>query len=318
MSCQNATGPVNIIPTKATCFNKCRLGYNFTKTGVNTSHKSDYISIEPSDKNSPNVIYSSANTSACRNGGEGNFAVEEIRIVHPSIHTYGKREQHADAELIIHLNNISGGRNLIICIAITNKNGSQPGASEQLRQIINYVSRMGNSKNEGGTVQGLNFDLNAFIPKRKGFYAYTANLPYPPCSKCVDYVVYDLNDAAISLDIESLKIIKALVAVTYANIQPMSRKIGYAYNKRGAQHGLGSSNNAIWIDCQPTGANGKILVDENKQGVLTNDSFRMFSGLSDDQRTTLGFFGAATVLLFSYYAWMSIPSMILGPPKTKK
>ena len=317
MTCQNATGPVNIIPTNATCFNKCRLGYNFTKTGVNTSHQSDYISIEPSDKNSPNVIYSSANTSSCKNGGEGNYAVEEIRVVYPSVHTYGKKGIHANAELIIHLNNVSGGRNLIICIAITNKNGSQPGASDQLNQIIAYLSKMGNSSGEGGTVQGLNFDLNAFMPRGKGFYAYTATLPYQPCTKCVDYIVYDVNDAAISLDNSTLSQIKDLIGVTYANIQPMSRQIGYAYNKKGAQYGLGNSN-AIWIDCQPTGANGKILVDENKQGVLTNDSFRMFSGLNDDQRQTLGFLGAAAVLLFGYYAWISVPSMLLGPPKKTK
>ena len=169
LTCPNATGPVNIIPTPNHCFNKCRLNYKFAKTGVNTSHQSDYISIVPNDSNTPTVVYSSANTSSCRNGGEGNYGVEDIKIHHPSLHTYGKKQVHAMAELVIHLNNISGGANLIICIAITNKNGSQPHASEQLTQIIEYLTKMGNSTGEGGTVQGLNFDLNSFIPKKKDF-----------------------------------------------------------------------------------------------------------------------------------------------------
>ena len=58
-----------------------------------------------------------------------------------------------------------------------------------------------------------------------------------------------------------------------------------------------------------------ILVDENKQGVLSNDSFRMFSGLNDKERKTLSFLLASEALIFGYYAWMNIPKMILGPPK---
>jgi carbonic anhydrase len=308
MTCQNATGPVNIVPTKNTCFNKCRFGYNFTKTGVNTSHKSDYISIVPNDRNTPNVTYSSSNTGSCRNGGEGNYAVDDIRIHHPSLHTYGKKQVHAMGELVIHLNNVSGGRNLIICIAITNKNGSQPLASEQLTQIVEYLSKMGNSSGEGGTVQGLNFDMNSFIPT-KGFYAYTASLPTPPCTKCTDYIVYDLHDAAISLDNSVLRQIKNLIAVTYTQVQPITRKIGYAYNKRGAQHG--AITDAIWIDCQPTGADGKTLIEENKQGVLTNDSFRMFNNMSDDQRTTLIAVGVAALFTLRFYVFKGLPKRIL-------
>jgi carbonic anhydrase len=319
MSCPKATGPVNIIPTQTSCFNKCRFSYNFTKTGVNTSHKSDYISIEPSDKNSPNVIYSSANTPTCMNGGEGNYAVEEIRIYHPSIHRYGKKKVRADAELIIHLNNVSGGKNLIVCIPITNKNGSQPGASDQLKQIINYLSRMGNSTGEGGTVQGLNFDLNTFIPQKKGFYAYTASLPYPPCSKCIDYIVYDVNDAAISLDNSTLSKVKSLIAASYIPVQANSQKLGYAYNKRGAQYGLGN-NDAIWIDCQPTGSNGQILMDENKEGILSNNSFSMFSGMSHDKYekwkhivVVLSLVLAAVLVLVIFI--YVIPGMIFGTGK---
>jgi len=316
MSCPNATGPVNIIPTSTNCFNKCRFSYNFTKTGVNTSHNDNYISIEPSDKNSPNVIYSSASTSSCKNGGEGNYAVEELRIYHPSLHTYGKKKTRAAAELIIHLSNVSGGKNLIVCIAITNKNGSQPKASSQLNDIVSYLARMGNSTGEGGTVQGLNFDLNSFIPQKKGFYAYTASLPYPPCTKCIDYIVYDVHDAAISLDNSILSKITSLITPLYTPEQIMVPKLGYAYNKKGAQHGLGN-NDAIWIDCKPTGSDGQILMDENKEGVLSNNSFSMFAGMNQKKYESwkyivisllLVFLAVIVLLIFMYV----IPRMIFG------
>ncbi len=320
MTCQNATGPVNIIPTSTNCFNKCRFSYNFTKTGVNTSHKNNYILIEPSDKNSPNVIYSSASTSSCKNGGEGNYAVEEIRIYHSSIHTYGKKKTRANAELIIHLSNISGGKNLIICIPITNKNGSQPEASNQLNEIVSYLARMGNSTGEGGTVQGLNFDLNSFIPQKKGFYAYTASLPYPPCTKCIDYIVYDVNDAAISLDNSTLSKIKELIVATVIPEQLTIPKLGYAYNKKGAQYGLGN-NNAIWIDCQPTGSDGQVLSDENKEGILSNNSFSMFAGMNHEKYENWKYIAVVLCLvLLAVLALVSfiyiIPGMILKSKTT--
>lgn len=316
--CPNATGPVNIIPTPNHCFNKCRLNYKFAKTGVNTSHHSDYISIVPNDSNTPTVVYSSANTSSCRNGGESNYGVEDMRIHHPSLHTYGKKQIHAAAELIIRLNNITGGRNLIICIPITNKNGSQPHASEQLTQIVDFLSKMGNSTGENGTVQGLYLDINAFIPKKKGFYAYTATLPTPPCTKCIDYVVYDIHDAAISLDHNILRKIKKLIAITYTKTLPITKKIGYSYNKKGAEFGIGK-NDAIWIDCQPTGNAGNLLVEETKEGILTNNTFRMFNNMSDQQINALISFWVIIAIIpiaaYAFNKFKNIPKKYLGPDK---
>ena len=119
MSCTNTTGPVDIVhPDHITpCYEKCKLLYNFKLSGIAATNKNNYLSIEPSDKTSTSVIYSSSDVGNCNNGGTGNYGVEEIRIFHPSLHTY--QGSKAEGEVIIYLNNMSGGRNLIICIPIT-------------------------------------------------------------------------------------------------------------------------------------------------------------------------------------------------------
>jgi len=279
MSCPNATGPVNIIHTETSCFNKCRLRYNFQKTGVTATHQNNYISIEPNNKNTPNVVYSSANTPVCRNGGEGNFAVEDIRIYQPSLHTYGKKETHADGEVIIHLNNLSGGRNLVICIAITRNNGTQNSASRQVASIISYLQKMGNSVGEGGTVQGLNFDLNDFMPKGKGFYTYIASMPYTPCLKCVDFVVYDINDAALSLGEGVIADLVKLINKSTIPVKKITDGLGYAYNQTGAE--VNTSNDEIYIDCQPTGDSGSTMINENKEDIIDNNPFRTITHWRD-------------------------------------
>ena len=224
MSCenQNATGPVNIMPTTVPSNEKSKLTYNFKKDGVSAINKGNYLLIQPSDKSTTSATYVSSDVGSCNNGGKGDYAVDEIRIFNRSLHTYNYKQ--AAGELIISLNNIGGGRNLIISIPITTKNGTQPKATEQLTTIIKRIQMIGNSAGEGGTIQGLNFDLNKFIPMKKPFYSYTATLPYQPCTACTDYIVYDITNACIYLDHDTLNNL-------YTNIAPIANNYS-TYNKR--------------------------------------------------------------------------------------
>lgn len=283
MSC-TATGPINIVHTDKRCTNKCLLNYHFKKTQVTAKNKGRYVSIELLNKDNITAEYSSTNTPLCKNGGYSELNVKELRIYSPSIHTYGKDKKNTDAELIIILNNTSGARNLVICIPISTVNGTLPIASNNLTDIIKYLSQMGNNVDEGGTVKGLNFDLNKFIPQ-KGFYSYAASLPWEPCQKCTDYIVYDKKDALIHLSNQTISLLNNIIKTNHnidtVNIDPL--KIGYSYNKKGATRGFGSNDDEIYIDCQPTGSSGEILVDEDKNNILSNNEFGMFSGISQDK-----------------------------------
>ena len=286
MNC-TPTGPINIEhlgkDKMNNCFKKCHLQYDFKKTEVRGSNKGEYISIKLSN-NDISVRFSSTNTPLCQNGGESSLVVQEIRIYRGSLHTYTSKRVKANAELIILLSNSTGGKNAVICIPISTVNGTLPNATEQLTNIIRYISRVGNNQGEGGTVRGLNFNLNNFIPKNKGFYHYVASLPWDPCDKCTDYIVYNLSDASINLDNMTMGILNRIISenqIVNIGADEDTNKLGYSYNKRGAIYGFGNNDN-IWISCHPTGHDGEILVDESKGGVLSNNSFGMFSGMDQD------------------------------------
>lgn len=299
MSCTKLTGPVNIIHTNNNCYHKCKFLYNFKLTSISVMNKQNYLSIEPSNKTYTSVTYNSSDTGTCNNGGSGKYIVDELKIFHPSLHSYNNKK--ANAELIIHLNNESGGRNLIICIPITTNNGTQPKASSQLETIINYTSKIGNKSDEGGSVQGLNFNLNNFIPKNKGFYAYTATYPYLPCVNCVDYVVYDMNDVAISLSNSTIDKLTSIISEMPSVIKSITPSLGYSYNKKGASQNDKETGDSeeIYIDCQPTGTSGEILINESKNSILNNNPFAMLSGLNQDTYNKLKTTGLAiSITLF--------------------
>ena len=283
MSC-NATGPINLEHTDNKCFNKCRFSYDFKNTTITAKNMGEYILIKLADSDTVTAQYSSANTRTCRNGGNSRLSVEELRIYAPSLHTYGSNRERADAELFILLNNTSGGRHVVVSIPISTQNGTLPNASSAVTDIISFLGKMGNSEGEGGDVKGLNFNLNEFIPPNVGFYSYVGSSPWDPCEKCTDYIVYDKKDAVISLNNLNMSVLGRLIEDQSNKIAIQddidTNKLGHAYNKRGAIRGLGTSDNKIWINCYPTGSDGKMLVDESKRNVLSNNSFGMYSGIS--------------------------------------
>ncbi len=326
MNC-TPTGPINIQHLEKdkmnNCFKKCHLQYDFKKTEVKGSNKGDYISIKLADNNI-GVRFSSTNTPLCQNGGESSLVVQEIRIYRDSLHTYTNEQVKTNAELIILLSNTTGGKNAVICIPISTKNGTLPLASDQLTNIIRYISKVGNQQGEGGLVRGLNFRLNSFIPKNTGFYNYVASLPWDPCDKCTDYIVYSITDASIHLDHPIMAILNSIInknnIVNVGNVADTS-KLGYSYNEKGAIFGFGNNDN-IWISCHPTGQDGEILMDESKSAVLSNNSFGMFSGISQDNYekwrdmliVTLVVLGVIALLLFFIYM---LPGIWDGGAKTQ-
>lgn len=270
MSCNNPTGPIDIQKYKNTynCVEKCNLTYQYNISSVIAKNRKFYISLKTN--NTKYVVnYSTADMkeSKCSNSG-GEFALIETKIYYPSLHTYnGKR---APGEIIIYHENLDGGNDLIICIPISINQGNLPNAASQLTSILNYLKSLGINNGEGGNVQGLNFNLNQFIPKNKGFYGYTATLPYVPCTNCIDYVVYDLNEVSVGLSEDSFNTLKSLIEEKKTLMQKFSDNLGYKYNKIGAISKKKGEDDNIYIDCQPTGSNGEILIEEKKNTLLSS------------------------------------------------
>ena len=274
MSCDNSTGPINITNKNTKPCNKtCHLKYKYNITPVIATNKAYYLSLQVNNANAIEVIYSTAGSYGNCNSTGGDYTTSEIRIYHPSLHAYNGA--YADAELIIYHKNLIGGTDLIICIPIAINPGTQPSATKQLTQIIEYMTNAGNKSGEGGNIPGLNFNLNDFIPKKKGFYSYTASLPYLPCTNCIEYIVYDLNTASISLTNDVFNKLKTIIKAKKSKIQKLTDDLGYSYNKRGAVYGESKPKDDIWIDCKPTGESGEILIEEKKNLIGSEKEFSL-------------------------------------------
>ncbi len=286
MSCINQpNGPFNIKHTSAVCRGKCKFTYNFTKSGVKVTNKGEYIEIKYTDSKTSEAKYTNTSTPTCSSTEEEHdLIVNEIRIYRKSLHLYN--DQHADAEMILVMNSTSAGRNLLVSFPITTQNGTLANASQELGTIITYLNSVGHDIDEGGTVgNGFQINLNNFIPSGKGFYAYTAISPWNTSICCIDYIVYDKNDIAISLSNSTMSILNNLInentIVATTLTDEIKNDSSYAYNSIGATRQ--DSGDTIWIDCNPTGSDGNVLVDQNKIDLNSNNPFGMYSGINQDK-----------------------------------
>ena len=292
MNCIAATGPVDIKhdSTTLTCDLKCKYTYKYSSSGITVSNKQLYLSLKLTNKDSQTATYTSnKGIGECSqySGGGSNYIVDEIRIYSPSLHTYNGNR--ADGELIIYHSNNIGGKNLVVCIPITTNLTSQNNASKQLTEIINSMSKIDNLVSESSDIQGSSFNLNNFIPNDY-YYTYTASLPYYPCSKCTDYIVFDNNVHAINITSDTLKNLQNIIAKNEITIKDITRALEFTYSKRkpiygsgsgsGSSSGSTSDSNNIYIECNPTGANGDILVEKQKDGYFDSLSLSLLSSVN--------------------------------------
>lgn len=268
MSCKNATSPIDIKNNNnvLNCRGKCNLNYHYNQSHIIATNKKNYILLDLAKQSSTVLNYSTNTRGTSCNAQGGEYIINEIRIYRPSLHTYNG--EHADAEILIDHKNTMGGNDLIISLPITSRSGTQPNATQQLERIINFLKKVGNNPGEGGNINDMNLNLNDFIP-RKGFYTYSGTMPFLPCKDCVIFIVWDLNEAAINLDLDKINDLKSIINKKSFNIQSFSKDLGLAYNSSGASR-MSSAGDSIWIDCQPTGSEGEIITSDKKDKSIPN------------------------------------------------
>jgi len=179
------------------------------------------------------------------------YNVSDARIYQPSLHRYGGTQ--LPAELIISHQNISQNKELLVCIPITDS-GSNAGIFDAL---IDQVAIKANSLGGKTSIRINRFTLSDLVPM-KPYYSYSGTLPYLPCMKNdVDYVVYG-QQHTIAIQSSSLKKLKKIIMAN--SYQPHKNPDGFFYNKNGpSDEGM---DGEIYIECNPTGADGKVLVPE--------------------------------------------------------
>ena len=256
MSCPNATAPININLTPyTTCELKCdySFSYSITPTLVLTNNGNNLL-IQPENSYDTPVVYN-----------DSRYQVHEIRLYYASLHTYAG--ENASAELIIHHTNIQGGNDLIVCIPVMSDDSSNSNSSQLFSTIISQVANQANSSNQQTVASITTFTLNQMVPMTP-FYTYSGTLLYAPCNGQYDYIVFSKNNGGyITMSSSTYSTFTQIISqntdYTVVGIDESS----VFYNASGPSNGASTSSensDEIYIDCQPTGANGTSLVPVNK------------------------------------------------------
>lgn len=279
MSCTNTTSPIDIVKMNSkNCDLKCEYSFDYQVTGVRAVNKGEYILYTFDKQNTNPVIFNNQK-----------YNVDSMRLYQPSLHTFNGKK--TEAEILIVHNNVITNNNLIVSVPIKNSSSSQ----SEMDILINQVSQMANNKNASAKLTVNNFSLKTLVPKKPYFY-YKGTLPYVPCNGNVDYIVYDINDS-LSIMNNSYNNLKNII--TKNKINSIKGKQVF-YNKNGPikNNNLGDE---IYIDCQPTGDNGEVLISKSIDNVNINPKL--------GKNIAYGFLTLILVIILYYivkYLWINI------------
>ncbi len=254
MSCDDATAPIDLTRnTDNVCNLKCAYSFAYAPTSLKITNQGNYLSFATDTANLPPVTYN-----------DQPYHVQEARLYCKSLHTYAG--QQADAELIILHTDAKSINSLLVCIPIKQSSTTTAVCAELFDFILTETQRTANSKGQQTVYNSPTFSLGKFIPL-KPYYSYTGTLPWTPCNGEYSYIVFKKEDA-ITMSTQAYKLLMALIP-SPNNITPHSNPDGVFYNASGPTP---PNVGEIYIDCQPTGDDGEVLVPAkvDTAGLLDN------------------------------------------------
>lgn len=247
--------------TVGKCEKKCEYIFNYSTTNLVARNNGDHISYRPGLQREPPVMYN----------GEP-YNVKEMELYQPALHSFGGEK--ADAEIIIEHTKTNGTGNLYVCVPVKTTTSQE---ATTLDKLIANVAKLAPTK--GGNAGDISlpfFSFSEFIPS-KPFYSYKGTMPGSNVDN-QDIIVYS-KEYAIPISKQGHRSLLKLVGKnnynTLGNVEGFTsskRDKQIYFNKEGAKKSLGNGNDEIYIDCQPTGESGEVLVD-----VPVSDSSVTFS-----------------------------------------
>ena len=293
MSCDQATAPVNITGSIADkCTLKCSYIFGYPLTDLTVENKGDYLRFGPDPQQNPPVNYNNEK-----------YMVQEIRLYQPSLHTWGG--QHTTAELIVVHTNITTGTGLLTCVPVSAGAAITPG-SDVLSSLLSRASDSAPNKGgNAGVVKLPTFTCGKFVPYSQPFYSYVGTLPYEPCSGVYNYVVF-WDDSAIGVDSATASKISHVISKN--SYSTKENPGGLFYNPTGAVNSE-VSGDGIYIECQPTGEDGEVLVPNKLDDDWLEDLKKKHPHTLKVGKSIFTFI---VVALVTYAIWRVIGSIGIG------
>jgi len=278
-----ATAPIDLstlITDGNVCDLKCSYSFTYAPTHLQITNKGDYLSMIVDKTTAPPVIYNNQN-----------YNVQEVRLYQPSLHTYSGGT-HADAELVILHNNTFSTKNLLVCIPIIKSSTTTADSAYFFDQIITEVRKTANREGQQTVYNNPTFSLGKIVPMTP-YYSYTGTLPWSSSTDVYDYIVFKIENAATM----SPQALTGLKAVTNANqIKTVVSPYDVFLNSKGPVPPY--TDGDIYIECQPTGDDGEVLVPARLDtgGILDNQMLKLLFNF-----TLMKFFIGALVMVVIWY-----------------
>jgi carbonic anhydrase len=246
-SCDKFTAPIDFSPTTKTeiCDLMCEFDFNYNNSNTVVFNRGDLLSIAYDQPVKPPVLFKGTK-----------FFVKQILLCYPSMHTF--KGQHTDGELIVIHTGEQGQNDLVVCIPIITKNAASKTAMD-LEIIVDNVSSQAPNVGDSVHINTLNLNLNEFIPKKPYFF-YTGTFQFNNCSKLNDIIVFDyLSQVYITITNSTYETLKSIISKQQFKINKNVKD--FFYNKVGP---MKDTKDEIYIDCQPTGDNGEVIISTSK------------------------------------------------------
>ena len=193
------------------------------------------------------------------------YNVSEIYICQPSINTY--KGDRADIEfIIIH----EGDKKDVLYVSIPFVISAGSSSSSNLKSggivldnIINEFSKQTVGKkivaDDGYQININNFNLNNFIPNTPYYFS---NINTASCKK--NTILFDMLKSGQTISQTAVDKLNTLLVKERDKIYPIPGKHLLYVNSNGPNFQGKATDDKIYIDCQPTGEEGKELYKETK------------------------------------------------------
>ena len=193
------------------------------------------------------------------------YNVSEIYICQPSINMY--KGDRADIEFII-IHEGDNNDKLHVSIPFVISAGSSSSSNLKsggivLDNIINEFSKQTVGKNiaadDGYQININNFNLNNFIPNTPYYFS---NINTASCKK--NTILFDMLKSGQTISQTAVDKLNTLLVKDRDKLYPIPGKHLLYVNSNGPNFQGKATDDKIYIDCQPTGEEGKELYKETK------------------------------------------------------
>lgn len=245
MSCSEATAPINITNnTNSVCNLKCAYSFKYPTSSLMIRNRGNFLEWRTDKTSMAPVIYNGQNYQI--------DPVLNTRLYQPSLHSYAGKK--ADAELVIAHRNDKSTKSLLVCIPIMKSAASSSESFTYFDMILSEVAKTANVEGGRAIFNKPTFTLAKFIPL-KPYFSYKGTLPFEPCDGEYDYIVFNKPNA-ISMSRQALEALEDMISINKNKVSTLNTT-GLFYNANGPTP---PEQGDIYIDCQPTGDEGELLV----------------------------------------------------------